>query len=152
VTNPTENMELAPHGIAMMVFATLDLMASPRLELSDLRATRELVHAGQTLCELANMIATWRREIPERDFGSRIFTLGLAQGTFTSEDLRTLPTGAIVARVEQTRLEEQLIDEWRAHRARADEAAARIDGYDPSSLLAGYDAVFGLTLAARGSI
>ena len=64
VVNPTENLEYAPHGIAMMVFGTLDLMSSSRPALADVRATRELVHAGQVLCELANMIATWRREIP----------------------------------------------------------------------------------------
>lgn len=152
VVNPTENMEYAPYGIAMMVFGTLDLMCSPRLALPDLQATREVVHAGQAVCELANMIATWRREIPDRDFGSRIFTLGLTRGTFTGEELRTLETDAIVARIEEARLEELLLDEWRSHRSRAEAAAARIGGYDPSPLLAGYDAVFGMTLAARGSI
>lgn len=152
VVNPTENMEYAPHGIAMMVFGTLDLMSSPRPALADVRATRELVHAGQVLCELANMIATWRREIPDRDFSSRIFTLGLARGTFTMDDLRALPTDAIVDRIEEARLEELLIDEWQSHKARAETAAGRIAGYDPSPLLAGYDAVFGMTLAARGSI
>jgi CRP-like cAMP-binding protein len=152
VVNPTENMEYAPHGIAMMVFGTLDLMSSPRLTLADSQATREVVHAGQALCELANMIATWRREIPDRDFGSRIFTLGLTRGTFTGDELRTLESDAIVARIEEARLEELLLDEWRSHRTRAEAAATRIDGYDPSLLLAGYDAVFGMTLAARGSI
>jgi hypothetical protein len=152
VVNPTENMEYAPHGIGMMVFGTLDLMSSAQLTLADLRATRELVHAGQALCELANMIATWRREIPDGDFSSRIFTLGLTRGVFTSEELLELSTGGIVARIEEARLEEVLMDEWRSHRARAEAAAARIGGYDPSPLLAGYDAVFGMTLAARGSI
>ena len=68
VGNPTENLDHAPHGIAMLVFATLDLMASPSLSIDDLSALRELVHAGQTLCELANMIATWQREIPRSRF------------------------------------------------------------------------------------
>jgi hypothetical protein len=145
-------MAYAPHGIAMMVFATLDLMGSPPLTAPDLRATRELVHEGQALCELANMIATWRREIPDRDFGSRIFTLGLARGAFTTAELRSLPADAIVARIEEARLESLLVDEWRSHRARADTVAARIAGYDPAPLVAGYDAVFGMTLAARGSI
>jgi len=152
ISNPTENIEFAPHGIALLVFGTLDLMASPQLKLSDLRATRELVHAGQTLCELANMIATWRREIPDRDFGSRIFTVGLSRGTFTNDELQTLPTDTIVTRIEAAHLEEELLDEWRSHRSRAETAAARIDGYDPSPLIAGYDTVFGMTLAARGSI
>jgi CRP/FNR family cyclic AMP-dependent transcriptional regulator len=152
IDNPTENIEFAPHGIALFVFGTLDLMTSPQLTLSDLRATRELVHAGQTLCELANMIATWRRELPDRDFGSRIFTLGLTRGTFTNDELQTLPTDTIIARIEEAHLEEQLLEEWRTHRSRAQAAASRIDGYDPSPLIAGYDMVFGLTLAARGSI
>jgi hypothetical protein len=101
VSNPTENIAFAPHRIAMMVFGTLDLMASPQLALHDLRTTRELVHLGQTLCELANMIATWRREIPDRDFGSRIVTLGIADGTFTSDELSTLPAHTIVTRIEK---------------------------------------------------
>jgi hypothetical protein len=152
LVNPTENMEYAPHGIAMMVFGTLDLMNSPRLTVADVRATRELVHAGQALCELANMIATWRREIPDRDFSSRIFTLGLTRGAFRSDELEALSTDEIVARIEATKLEELLLGEWRSHRTRAETAAARIGGYDPVPLLNGYDAVFGMTLAARGSI
>jgi hypothetical protein len=98
------------------------------------------------------MIATWRREIPDRDFSSRIFTLGLTRGAFTSDELEGLSTDEIVARIEATRLEELLLGEWRSHRTRAEAAAARIAGYDPASLLSGYDAVFGMTLAARGSI
>jgi hypothetical protein len=59
---------------------------------------------------------------------------------------------SIVARIEEADLESLLIDEWRSHRARAEAVAARMAGYDPARLLAGYDAVFGMTLAARGSI
>jgi CRP-like cAMP-binding protein len=152
VLNPTESMEYAPHGIALLVFATLDLMSSPPLDLDDLRATRELVHAGQSLCELANMLATWRREVPDRDFSSRIFALGLARRSFTSEELCDLAPNAIVDRIDRAGLEDLLLAEWRTYRARAEAAAARIHGFEPSALLAGYDAVFGLTLAARGSI
>ena len=150
--NPTENLHYAPHGIGVLVFSTLDLMGSRSPGAEDLRSIREVVHAGQTLCELANMIATWRREIPDRDFGSRIFMIGLARGTFTRDELMTLPPENIIARVQENDLEGFLLAEWRSHRARAEMAAARIRSFDPTPLLTGYDAVFGMTLAARGSI
>jgi len=150
--NPTENLDYAPHGIGVLVFSTLDLMGSRSPGAEDLRSIREVVHAGQTLCELANMIATWRREIPDRDFGSRIFMIGLARGTFTRDELMTLPPENIIARVQENDLEGFLLAEWRSHRARAEMAAARIRSFDPTPLLTGYDAVFGMTLAARGSI
>ena len=47
------------------------------------------------------MIATWRREIPDRDFGSRIFMVGLARGIFTGDELMSLPPEDIMARVQE---------------------------------------------------
>jgi hypothetical protein len=70
------------------------------------------------------MIATWRREIPDRDFGSRIFMVGLARGIFTEDELITLPPEDIIARVQENDLESFLLAEWRSHRARAETAAA----------------------------
>ncbi len=147
--NPTENLDYAPHQIGVLVFSTLDLIAAAWRPKTCV-PIREVVHAGQTLCELANMIATWRREIPDREFGSRIFMLGLARGT--GDELMTLPPEDIIARVQENDLEGFLLAEWRSHRARAETAAARIRSFDPAPLLAGYDAVFGMTLAARRSI
>jgi hypothetical protein len=98
------------------------------------------------------MIATWRREIPDRDFGSRIVTLGMTRGASRATSCTRSRRGRSSKRIPAARLEELLLDEWRSHRSRAEAAADRIGGYDAAPLLGGYDAVFGMTLAARGSI
>jgi hypothetical protein len=78
--------------------------------------------------------------------------MGLARGVFSRKELAELPPQTIASRIRDADLEGLLMAGWRAHRARAEAAAARVHGFDPRPLLAGYDAVFGMTLAARGSV
>ena len=88
--NLAENRAYSPHNMNMMVFATLDLMTVP-VESVELGAIREAVWYAQSMGQIANMTATWRREVVARDFASRVFVQALDAGVLTAEQLQRLP-------------------------------------------------------------
>lgn len=149
--NLAENRAYSPHNMNMMVFATLDLMTAP-VEETELGAIRETIWYAQSMGQLANMTATWRREVPARDFASRVFVQALEAGVLTARQLQELPPEEITARIESSGMEQLLLAEWREQRQRLDVLMARVRSFDMARLLRGVDTLLGMHLAARGLI
>jgi CRP-like cAMP-binding protein len=149
--NLAENRAYSPHNMNMMVFATLDLMAAPVVA-TELGTVREAVWYAQSMGQIANMTATWRREVPARDFASRVFVQALDAGVLTAEQLQGLPPEEITARIESSGMEERLLAEWRDQRQRLDVLMARVRSFDMARLVRGVDTLLGMHLAARGLI
>jgi len=149
--NLAENRAYSPHNMNMMVFATLDLMTAPVVE-TELGAIREAVWYAQSMGQMANMTATWRREVPARDFASRVFVQALDAGVLTAEQLQTLSPEELTARIESSGMEQRLLSEWREQRQRLDVLMARVRSFDMARLVRGVDTLLGMHLAARGLI
>jgi hypothetical protein len=136
-----------------MVFATLDLMAANGADArsaAEIGLVREAAWHAQALTQVANMAVTWRREVPARDFSSRVFPLALDRGVLTREDLRRLDPHDIVARIEAAGIEEALLDELRAHRRRVAEVVERAREIDLHAYARAMEEVLAMELAARG--
>ncbi|WP_257462716.1 hypothetical protein [Archangium lipolyticum] len=149
--NLAENRAYSPHNMNMMVFATLDLMAAP-VDPAELGTIREAVWYAQSMGQLANMTATWRREVAARDFASRVFVQALDAGVVTAEQLQMLPPEDITASIESSGMEERLLAEWREQRQRLDVLMGRVRSFDMAHLVRGVDTLLGMHLAARGFI
>ena len=88
--NLTEHRAFMPHSKNIMVFATLDLMTEPGAadrSAREIGLVREAAWHAQALTQIANMVVTWRREVPARDFSSRIFPLAVDHGALTRAEL-----------------------------------------------------------------
>jgi CRP-like cAMP-binding protein len=149
--NLAENRAYSPHNMNMMVFATLDLMTAP-VRSEELGAIREAIWYAQSMGQIANMTATWRREVPARDFASRVFVQALDAGVLTAEELQSLPPEDITARIESSGMEQLLLSEWREQRQRLDVLMTRVRSFDMARLVRGVDTLLGMHLAARGLI
>jgi hypothetical protein len=147
--NLAENRAFIPHNMNMMVFASLDLMASD-VDDRDLGLVRQAVWHGQAIGQIGNMVATWRREAPDRDFGSRIYTLALDLGVLTRSELYELDPAKIVERIEAARVEEHLLGELREHRRTVAETVQSIRSIDMSGFAQGVDQLLAMSLSARG--
>lgn len=147
--NPTEHELYPPHNMNMMVFATLDLMAGPPLDAAELGLLREVAWCAQSMGQLSNMIVTWEREIPDRDFSSRVFALALARGVLSPAELGALPPEDIAARVRAAGIESALIHQWHSLRDQVAERTQGLRGVDGARLMRGLDALLGMTLASR---
>jgi CRP-like cAMP-binding protein len=147
--NPSEHELYPPHNMNMMVFSTIDLMCGDALPDVELGPLREVAWDAQSMGQISNMIVTWEREIPQRDFSSRIFARALAAGVLTAEELGSLPPETIAARVQQAGIEKELFAEWQLRRTRIGTRAPRLPSVDVPSLIDGLDALLGMTLASR---
>jgi CRP/FNR family cyclic AMP-dependent transcriptional regulator len=151
--NLTEHRAYMPHSKNIMVFATLDLMTEPGAAARNAREiglVREAAWHAQALTQIANMVVTWRREVPARDFSSRIFPLAVDHGALTRAELGALAPEEIVARIEASGVEERLLEELRAHRARVAEVAGRAVDVDLLHYERAMEHVLAMELAARG--
>jgi hypothetical protein len=136
----------------LMVFATLDLMAAAPAGEAEIGLVREAAWHAQCVTQISNMAVTWRREVPDRDFSSRVFPLALDRGVLTRDELATLAPAEIIARIEGSGVEQQLLDELRAHRRRVTEIAERASEIDLRHYARGMEQVLAMGQAARGLI
>jgi hypothetical protein len=151
--NLTEHRAYLPHSMNIMVFATLDLMAAPDAgdaSSVEIGVVREVAWHAQALTQIANMVVTWRREVPERDFSSRVFALAVDRGVLTREELATLAPEEIVERIDASGVEQRLLEELRAHRTRVAEVTGRATAIDLAHYERGMNQVLAMGLAARG--
>ena len=149
--NLAENRAYLPHNLNIMPFAILDLMAS-QVDRAELGMVREAVYHAQCWGQIGNMLATWRREVPDRDFTSRVFALALDLGVLSRSDLETLPAEELLARLEASSVEAQLLAECREHRNRLTTVAQRCRSFDLTAYARGVETFFAMNLAARGFI
>lgn len=149
--NLSENRAYVPHNMNMMVFATIDLMVS-NVDEDEVGLIREAILLAQSIGQIGNMVATWRREAPDRDFASRVFVLALDAGTLTRRELEHLSPEEIIARVEAAGIEERLLAEWREYRQRLSALVTRVHSVDLGRLAHGVDQLLAMSLAAKGMI
>jgi hypothetical protein len=148
--NLAENGAYLPRSKDIMAFATLDLMTAPHAD--EIGLVREVAWHAQAVAQVANIVVSWRREVADRDFSSRVFALALDRGVLTRAELETLAAGDIVERIERAGVEQTLLDELRSHRSRVAEVAARSSAIDLGAYERALEEVLAMELAARGQL
>jgi hypothetical protein len=151
LVNRAELGTYKPHNMNMMVFATIDLIASPA-PIEELGFIREAMLRAQTMGQIGNDLATWRREVPDRDFTNWLLAAARRERVITVEQLQQDPPEEIVERVEKSKLEERVLDDWHAERRRLEELAPLVQSVDLEMLREGSDVLLGMSLAAAGRL
>ena len=146
--NMAEHDLYLPHNMHMMSFATLDLMCSPAFDDRELGKLREAIWHAQCMGRIGNLLATWRREVRERDFTSGVFARAVAEGDLTIEQLRDGDPGEIEAAIRSGRHEGYFLGRWERHRRRFVEAAGRIRSIDLGNLLLGHERFLSMHLGS----
>jgi len=81
VRNLTESRTLGAHNMGIVAAGTIDLMASPKMNLEELGRCREIFLLGQRLGRISNVIFTLSREIAEGDATNEILISQYAHKT-----------------------------------------------------------------------
>jgi|GEM_PF-3996864 len=150
--NCAEHDLYTPHNMLMVSFGTLDLMCSEQFDARELGTLREALWHAQTMGRIGNVISTWRREIPDRDFSAGIFARAVARGAINSEELQSLNPGDLQTLLEQGEFEESLLQKWYWHRSQCTAAAERIRSADLTAVLDAHDRFLMMHLASSGRI
>jgi CRP-like cAMP-binding protein len=149
--NSAETGLYVPHSLNMMVFATLDLMASD-LPDAELGLIRQVVWHAQNIGQTGHAAAAWRREAQDRDFSSRVYGLALERGVLTHEELQALEPDRLIECIEAAGIEELLLAELHEHRTRLHETLSCVRSVVLARFAGGVDQLLAMSLAAKGLI
>lgn len=72
ICNLEESRVLGAHNMGIVAAGTIDLMASPHLHASEIGKVREVLHLGQRMGRISNLVFTFNREISEGDATNEI--------------------------------------------------------------------------------
>ncbi|MFS4461209.1 hypothetical protein [Bdellovibrio sp. HCB2-146] len=72
ICNLEESRTLGSHNMGIVAAGTIDLMASSGLHLEELGKAREVLHLGQRLGRISNLVFTFNRELSEGDSTNEI--------------------------------------------------------------------------------
>ena len=67
LNNSLENRDYVSHNMGIVIVGTVDLMASPTFDVSELGRARAFFHRAQEAARLMNVVTTFGREERERD-------------------------------------------------------------------------------------
>lgn len=152
--NRTEHSLFAPHTMHAMIFLSVDLMATTQdqVDKTEMGLLRAMYWHANVMANIANCCATWPREVPKRDWSSPLFPLAVEQGVFTVEELGSLSVEAIMARIESSSLEDELLHEWYARFDAIEDLAPRVRSLDAHAFNVQNMAFLLMHLACRGFI
>lgn len=94
LANQAENRTYLAHNMGLVLVGTMDLMALPRLDLSELGRIRRVFSGAQEVARLSNVLCTWPREVAEGDGTSELVALAREEGALGLDALGRLPTDA----------------------------------------------------------
>ncbi|HEV3006129.1 MAG TPA: hypothetical protein VGX78_16795 [Pirellulales bacterium] len=150
--NMAEHDLYLPHNMHMMSFAMLDLMCSPGFDDRELGKLREATWHAQCMGRIGNLLATWPRELRQRDFTSGVFARAVAEGDLTVDQLHTAEASEIEAAVCFGRHERHFLDRWEQHRRCFAAAAGQIRSVALGRLIEAHERFLWMHLESRGLI
>ncbi|MDO8663268.1 MAG: hypothetical protein Q7K28_00290 [Candidatus Wildermuthbacteria bacterium] len=88
LVNLTEHEIYSSHNMQGIIGFTIDLMCSPRFDVSELGVLRKVGWRAQEMGRIGNTIATWEKEISRNDFTSGISAYFLEKKIIKLENLK----------------------------------------------------------------
>jgi len=150
--NLAEHDLYTSHNMQMISFSTLDLMCSTGFDMQELGKLREAMWHAQCMGRIGNLLSTWRREIPDRDFTSGVFARAVSHGDLTIEQLQEGDPREIEAAILQGEHELYFYRRWLHHRERLRSRVQQIRSIDLTTTMDGHDRFFLMHLGSRGLI
>ena len=150
--NLAEHDLYTSHNMQMISFSTLDLMCSAGFDMAEMGKLREAMWHAQCMGRIGNLLSTWRREIPDRDFTSGVFARAVSQGDLTIEQLLQGDPAKIEAVIEKGEHELYFYRRWLHHRERLRTRCRQIHSFDLTATMEGHDRFLLMHLGSRGLI
>jgi hypothetical protein len=148
--NIEEHDLYSPHGMMLMIFATLDLMGSPGFRREEVGRLREAIWHAEWMARIGNLISTWERELADGDYTSGVFAQAIAAGDLTVADLEAGRADRIKEAIERNRYEARYLRRWRHHRERIEAMRPKLRSVDLGHVLEGLDRLLRTELESRG--
>ena len=137
--NLTEYQIYLSNNMQGMIGSTIDLMASPKFDIKELRLLREIMWRAQRMGRIGNSLTTWKREILEEDFSSELFGYALVKNILTKEDLKRENKSQIVQKIEKSNIKNHFLKEWEKYYKEIKDLSKRMKSFSSKEFLSGLE-------------
>lgn len=148
--NMVEHDLYSPHSMMQMSFATVDLGCTGSFPWDGLGKLREAVWHAQCMGRIGNLVTTWQREIPSRDFTSGVFAHAVTAGNLTVGELLHAEPQMIEAAIQRGGHEDHFLKEWKYHLRCLNALRHRFSAFDLGHVIQGLKQLLVTELASRG--
>lgn len=148
--NKTEAKIYGSHNMIFYIYSDIDLMASPKFDISELSFLREVVWEAQQMARIGNWVSTWEREIKEGDFSSGVFASAASNEILSLDDLKRKNEDEIIDKIKKSNIEEKLLEEWQKHYENIEKISGKINSINISSYISGLEKIIKFHLASKG--
>lgn len=152
--NITESRIYTSHTMMFYIFADIDAIFSPSLDIEEAPKLREAIWHAQQMSRIGNCVSTWEREVRDEDVTSGVVGYGMSTGVIRPADLREIGRAEkkreIIALLTENRVEENLFRDWEQNRQRIIEVGKEIRSVDIDRYLEGIEMVMLYYLSSRG--
>jgi hypothetical protein len=129
-----DHLEIISHTGTLYVNGLIDLLFVPNLSSNQIPPAAELFLRTQKMIQLGNWVATWPRELGQKDFTSGVFIVALENGWITWNDLNNNPLEEIEQQIQNSPVESQLWNLYEqlrveSHRIAKEAQLPALDGY-----------------------
>lgn len=150
ILNLAENELYQPHNMHMMVNSTVDLMASPYFEMTELGMLREALIRAQRMGRIGNQVSTWERELGDADYSSAVFGYALRQGYITQDHIRRRDKDAMRQALLSHDVEGYFLVDWQRLHDELVSFSDRVHSVDVRALASGLEELIMLHLGSKG--
>ena len=112
--NKVEHWLYSPHTLQGMINCTLDLMCFSRFHFKQLGKIREIFWNAQKMARISNCLATWEREVNEKDVTSSVFVYAVDRQLLSIKDFSGTrgKRDQLIARIGHSSISKELLKEW----------------------------------------
>lgn len=148
--NLTEYIISLSFNMQGMIGLTIDLMASPKVNLKELWLLREVFWKAQRMGRIGNSITTWEREMEENDFSSEIFAYAVSEGILEPEKMRKIKKEKLVVKIKRSKITKKLFFEWERNYNEIKILEKKLKLFNLDHILKGLKNLLILHLCSRG--
>ena len=147
--NETENWLYPPCTMGGMVCGTIDILCSPKFDIRELGAVREVMWEAQKMARIGNWVSTWEREIDEDDFTSEVFMYAVNYGLLKVDDLERKNKVRIIEKIRNSRVEKDVLSMWEKSYAKINKLGKKIKTVEVEKFLEGLEKLLILQLISK---
>lgn len=154
LVSSVEHRLYQPHSMNLVIFSTIDLMASPGFDMAEIGLVREIASHAQLMARINNDLATWEREVDDGDFSSSVMAYACEEnrGLFRLLTHPGTATRRLKRWVRRSGASAALTAEWSARKDRIVALEGGCGSVDIGLYVRGLERLRALHEAAKGRI